>query len=132
MAKSERYCTKEQSDRLRELGFIWPTNRCFCDTTGEDFHFDTPKPYNLPKYDGKTWTQIPTQQMALDWFDIKGVFIEICAFVNGTQGFGFQVKKKNTMNIFTNFKIYDSRGEATDAAISYVLNNKMLENDEQQ
>lgn len=100
MIYKERYCTDEQLRQIKDLGLVM---------------FDCSPDFRL------------TQQMAIDMFDEKGVYIEISVYGIQKPKFGYTIAINDTF-LDEEEKFFDTRKEAISDAITcccdYLLNLK--------
>lgn len=125
----ESYCSFEVSKLLKEKGFgiavteYWQTN-----IEGKWNYFDKNSPMNQEPFnyndDGDNYLSRPTHALAIEWVLVNfGVFITLkpaYSFSKGLYGAKYHLfDMKNGES--ADSKPYDSRQEATEAALKYVL-----------
>ena len=128
----ERYVSYDIAKLLKEKGFDWRVfnfydeHGIFSEHIGSVY---TLYNWNYPTKDeyGSQYCSAPTQQMAIDWLEEWGIIVEIGGYsvdTNGNPHYGWCVLNKKAQYLVLRGQYYeDSRNEAVEAALKYVLEN---------
>ena len=126
----ERYVSYNIAKLLKEKGFDWECNTYWGKAMNGSIVIgfeEHPVNFNKTRFSTVTDISAPTQQMAIDWLEEWGIIVEIGGYsvdTNGNPHYGWCVLNKKAQYLVLRGQYYeDSRNEAVEAALKYVLEN---------